>query len=185
MRCWLGLLSCLVTLSLLGCSPEYYARRAARREQRLAERQQRAHAAQQQRVMELCGSPQRTFERGHNAGLARQPMDTSWVAQCPYQLQQEQANAYLAGYQQGAATAPAQVVMQAPVQPTIVYGGGHGGGYGVTPCTFSSDCGPEMSCRQWRDMGQVCMGFGGAGSPCWFSSDCLSGSCDLSARLCN
>lgn len=183
---WLYLFTCLLSVSLLGCSAEYYARRAARREQRLAERQQRAYAAQQQRMMELCGHPQRTFERGHNAGLARQPMDTSWVTQCPYELQQQLVNAYLTGYQQGAATTPTQVVVQAP-QPAVVYDHGYAGGYapGVTPCTFSSDCGPEMSCRQWRNMGQVCMGFGGTGSPCWFSSDCLSSSCDLSARICN
>jgi hypothetical protein len=188
MQRWIWLVSCLMTLSLVGCA-DYYARRAARREQRLALREQQRYQAEQQRyqaeqqrLMEMCGDPQRTFERGHNAGLSRQPMDTSWVAQCPPHVQQQQGQAYVAGYQQGASIAPAPVVMQAPrPQPVIVMGGGGYAG-GVVSCRFSSDCGPQMSCRQWNNMGQVCMGFGGSGSPCWFSSDCLSGSCD--ARVC-
>lgn len=178
MHRWLWLLSCLLTVSLLGCSAEYYARRAERREQRIAAREARRQA----QVMAVCGDAQGAFERGHNAGMARQAMDTSWVAQCPYQFQQQQANAYLAGYQQGAARAPAHVVVPAPYpQGVAIYGGGGGG---FTSCRFSSDCGPSRSCRQWGNAGSVCMGFGGPGDPCWFSSDCVSGSCDLSARLC-
>ena len=57
---------------------------------------------------------------------------------------------------------------------------------GVVSCTFSSDCGPQMSCRQWGGMGNVCMGFGVSGDPCWFGSDCNSGWCDGTgqARTC-
>jgi hypothetical protein len=185
MRRFIGLFTLLMTVSsLVGCSAEYYARRAALREQRIAARQQQ-HVAQQQRMMELC-DPQRAFERGHNAGLARRPLDTSWVPQCPPQQQQQTGTAYMTGYQQGAAIAPAQQVVVARPQPVIVAGGGYGYGGGAVSCRFSSDCGgSDMSCRPWGNMGSVCMGYGGPGSPCWFGSDCLSGSCDgHGARQC-
>jgi hypothetical protein len=173
---WFLLVSCAATVLLSGCSAEYYARRAALREQRLAERAQRRYAAEQQRMMEMCGYPQRAYERGHNAGLARQPMDTSWVAQCPYELQQQLGAAYVTGYQEGASRAPAQVVMAAPPPHAVVVGGGYVPG--VVACRFSSDCGASMNCRPWGNAGSVCMGYGGSGSPCWFGSDCVFGWCD-------
>lgn len=185
MRRLLWLLTCLLSVSLAGCSAEYYARRAALREQRIAMREQQRHARAQQQMMQTC-DPQRAFERGHNAGLSRQPMDTSFVAQCPYQMQQQTGTAYMQGYQQGAAIAP-QVVMAPRPSPVIVMGGGYAGvGYGgMSQCTFSSDCGSDMHCRRWGNQGNVCMGYGGSGAPCWFGSDCLSGWCDgTGARVC-
>lgn len=174
------LLACLIPLALVGCTPEYYARRAARREQRL---QQRA-LQEQQHINQMCGDGQYAFELGHNAGLSRQPMDTAWIARCPYQLQAQQRNAYMSGYQQGASYAPQQVVMAAPTTTAVVIGTGNAYA-GLASCTFSSDCGPQMNCRQWGGAGSVCMGFGGSGAPCWFGSDCLSGWCDgTSARVC-
>lgn len=177
------LLTLLVTLAFCGCSAEYYARRQERREQRLALRQERIAARQaqeQQRNYVRCSNPQLALERGHNDGLSRRPMDSSWVAQCPPQFQQQQYAAYSSGYQQGIDRAGTQVV----VAPGF---GGPGGivvgtHAGVEGCTFSSDCGSQMSCRQWGDMGNVCMGFGSSGAPCWFGSDCLSGWCDGGGR---
>jgi hypothetical protein len=43
----------------------------------------------------------------------------------------------------------------------------------TVPCRFETDCGEGMSCRQWGQYGNVCMGFGGSGDPCWFDGDCL------------
>lgn len=184
-RVLLSLLS--FTLLISGCSVEYYARRQARREQRIAIREQRVAARQAQRQQQnwaRCSNQQQAFERGHNDGLGRRAMDSSWVGNCPPELQQQQYQAYTAGYQQGIDRAGTQVVVAG-------YGGAHpqqvvlGGGQGVVSCTFSSDCGPDMHCRQWGDMGNVCMGYGMSGDPCWFGSDCQSGWCDgMGAKTC-
>ncbi|MBX3276199.1 MAG: hypothetical protein KF729_38455 [Sandaracinaceae bacterium] len=173
-------IAALVALSTLtACSAEYYSRRRAIREQRVAERDMRRAERDQQRIMERCGNAQRAYERGFNEGLQRRAMDTRWVGECPPVYQAQQQQAYVAGYQQGIDRAGTQIVVAAPA--------GYGGvvaSPGVASCRFSSDCGADMHCRAWGNMGNVCMGYGGPGSPCWFSSDCLSGRCEGGSRTC-
>lgn len=125
-----------------------------------------------------CSNTQWAYERGHNDGIGRDDMDTRWIARCPAELQQQQYQAYNQGYQEGVQHAPqVEVRYRAQPQPRgaaiIVVGQP-----AVTSCTFSSDCGDSMSCRNWGGAGQVCMGYGGSGAPCWFGSDCVSGWCD-------
>ncbi len=171
----------VVTLFATGCGAEYYARRQARRDERMMLREQRRQAQLQRRQEEnfaRCANDQMAFERGHNDGLRRHSMDSGWVAECPPQFQPAQYQAYQAGYQQGIQYADTQVVVAGP---TVTAGGQvvvGGGTPGLVACTFSSDCGDSMHCRQWGGVGNVCMGYGGSGAPCWFGSDCLSGWCD-------
>ena len=170
----------LVVLST-GCSAEYYARRQARREQRLAERAARRDAQLAQQEDEAwcrCTSTQVAFEQGNNDGLGHHAMDSSWIAQCPPEYQAQQYQAYNSGYQQGSSYAGQQVVVVGPRATSggQVYVSSTAGG---VSCRFSSDCGgSSMSCRSWGGGGNVCMGNGYSGAPCWFGSDCLSGWCD-------
>lgn len=92
---------------------------------------------------------------------------------CIPRRHQDITEAYLAGYQAGIDKAPA-VVVGSTSRTNVSYGAAAG----VESCTFSSDCGEDMSCRSWQGS-NVCMGYGGHGAPCWFGSDCLSGSCRM------
>ncbi len=179
-----------------GCSAEYHARRQARYEERLRlreEQRQQRLVIRQQRMAQRCANMQGAYERGHNDGLRRREMDSSWVSQCPPEYQQEQFQWYQQGYQAGIQNAPqVQVQYTRPAVSGQVYVGVQPAGVpavgpAVTPCTFSSDCGQSMNCRNWGGQGQICMGFGSSGAPCWFGSDCVSGWCDggsANARTC-
>ena len=126
---------------------------------------------------------QGAYERGHNDGLGRNQMDTSFITRCPAELQQQQYQAYNHGYQEGIQHAPqVQVRYTQPTAQVYVVGQPL-----VTSCTFSSDCGASMHCRSWGGQGNVCMGYGSTGAPCWFGSDCASGWCNggtANARTC-
>lgn len=141
--------------------------------------------AREARLHQLCRDPRAAYEKGHNEGLERRPLDSMWIDQyCVPHNRDQQRKAYTDGYQTGIQYAPAQV--------NVAYAGGQRGAQPVMPvgappqavmpvgqaCRFSSDCAQGQSCRRDRAGAEVCMGFGQAGSACWFSSDCLSQRCD-------
>lgn len=127
------------------------------------------YALSQRHYQNLCSDRQYAYESGFNAGVNRERLDTSWAREkCAPQVADDARDSYLQGYNEGIARAPAAVVN---VNSTAR------ADYGAESCTFSSDCGDDMSCRHWGNAGRVCMGYGGRGAPCVFSSDCLSESC--------
>jgi len=126
------------------------------------------YALTQQHYQQLCTDRQFAYETGFNNGIKRQRLDTSWANEkCSPHLAADARDSYLQGYNEGIERAPAAVVN---VRTSGV-------GYAPERCTFSSDCGEDMSCRHWGGHGQVCMGYGGHNAPCTFSSDCLSETC--------
>jgi hypothetical protein len=136
----------------------------------------RDEAAEARRIEQMCADPNFAYETGHNDGLARKRLDTSWAMRCAPDYAQQARTSYQNGYAGG--------IEHAPI---VVRGVGGGGGRyyssGET-CRFSSDCGDDRSCRPDASGTKVCMGGGYAGDPCWFSSDCVSDSCDVSAKTC-
>ena len=110
----------------LGCSADYYARRQAAREQRLALREHRRAqraAHRQAEALARCADPQHAFDRGHDDGLRRQPMNRAWIRECPAHDQAQRAAASDQGYQQGFDRAAVYAARPGGVV------GGHAGGW--------------------------------------------------------
>lgn len=123
----------------------------------------------------MCSDPNFAYETGHNVGLQRKRLDTSWVdTTCVPEARMQVRQSYQAGYQSGIEHAP---IVVRGAGTTIVRGS-------AETCRFDSDCGEDRSCRPDNYGTKVCMGGGYAGDPCWFSSDCMSDSCDVSAKQC-
>lgn len=139
-----------------------------------------AEEANQQRVARMCNDANYAYESGHNDGMRRRPLDTSWVdTSCMPHNATQIRDSYQAGYNTG--------IQNAPI---VVEGRGFGGtrtsrrAASAPECTFSSDCGEGQSCRADITGTNVCMGYGYAGDACWFGSDCVSGSCNSAERAC-
>jgi hypothetical protein len=122
------------------------------------------------RIQRMCLDPNAAYEAGHNQGLQRGRLDTTWVdSHCAPERANSIRTAYHEGYNAGIANAPIMVKQTHS----------HSVSSTSESCRFSSDCGEGQTCRS-----NQCMGNGWRGDACWFSSDCNSNNCDGSTRTC-